>query len=149
MRAIIQRVSRARVLADHQQIGSINKGLVVLLGVAKGDADEDLEYIVRKTDGLRIFEDDQGKMNLTLAEAGGAILVVSQFTLLGDARKGRRPEFTSAASPEIGNEFYERYIEKLRLLGHTVATGKFGAMMELEIVNDGPVTILLDSKKLF
>ena len=149
MRAVIQRVSRAQVTVDGKVHGSIGIGLLVLLGVAADDSDADLAYLAEKTAGLRIFEDDAGKMNRSVEQAGGALLVVSQFTLLGDVRRGRRPSFDGAAPPQIADALYQRYVELLRGKGLNVQTGVFQAMMNVELVNDGPVTILLDSKKLF
>lgn len=149
MRAVIQRVSRAQVTVDGTVRGAIKNGLLVLLGVAADDGDADLAYLADKTAGLRIFEDDAGKMNLSVEDAGGALLVVSQFTLFGDIRRGRRPSFDNAAPPQMADALYQRYVELLRAKGLQVETGVFQAMMEVELVNDGPVTILLDSKKLF
>ena len=149
MRAVIQRVSEASVVVDHQSVGTIRQGLLVLLGVAQGDTSLDVDYLADKTTGLRIFEDDAGKMNLSVAEIGGSILVVSQFTLLGDCRKGRRPGFTAAAPPELADTLYEEYVTSLRNRGTTVATGVFRADMQVALVNDGPVTIMLDSRKQF
>lgn len=151
MRAVVQRVSRASVRVDGALIGEIEKGLLLLLGVGKEDTKEDLDYIYEKTLKLRIFEDENGKMNLSLLDVGGDIQVVSQFTLYGDARKGRRPSFSSSASPDIAECYYEELIERFRNtdgLGK-VATGEFGADMKVELLNDGPVTIMLDSKRLF
>jgi D-tyrosyl-tRNA(Tyr) deacylase len=130
-------------------VGSIGQGLLVFLGVGKNDGDEDISYIVDKLLHLRIFEDDQGKMNRSVLDIGGEILIVSQFTLFGDCRKGRRPSFADAAPPEQAEVLYEECIKRLRTAGITVATGKFREMMKVFILNDGPVTILLDSKKLF
>jgi D-tyrosyl-tRNA(Tyr) deacylase len=149
MRAVIQRVSRAQVTVDGSIRGSIGSGLLVLLGVAADDGDADLAYLVEKTAGLRIFEDDAGKMNRSVEDARGALLVVSQFTLFGDVRRGRRPSFDDAAPPQMAGALYQRYVELLRGKGLKVETGVFQAMMKVELVNDGPVTILLDSKKLF
>jgi D-tyrosyl-tRNA(Tyr) deacylase len=149
MRAVIQRVSRAQVTVDGKICGSIGTGLLVLLGVAADDSDADLAYLVEKTAGLRIFEDDAGKMNRSVEDAGGALLVVSQFTLFGDVRRGRRPSFDCAAPPQMADALYQRYVELLRGKGLQVETGVFQAMMKVELVNDGPVTILLDSRKLF
>ena len=149
MRAVIQRVSRARVAVDGKTAGEIGRGMLVLLGVAKTDAEADAEYLAEKTAGLRAFNDAAGKMNCSLAESGGAILVVSQFTLYGDCRKGRRPSFDQAAGVEQANALYERYVELLRARGLRVETGVFQARMEVELVNDGPVTLLLDSTKEF
>jgi D-tyrosyl-tRNA(Tyr) deacylase len=149
MRAVIQRVSRAQVTVNGAVRGAIKNGLLVLLGVAADDGDADLAYLADKTAGLRIFEDDAGKMNLSVEDAGGALLVVSQFTLFGDVRRGRRPSFDNAAPPQMADALYQRYVELLRAKGLQVDTGVFQAMMKVELVNDGPVTILLDSKKLF
>jgi D-tyrosyl-tRNA(Tyr) deacylase len=149
VRAVIQRVSEASVVVDRQSVGTIGQGLLVLLGVAQGDTSVDVDYLADKTTGLRIFEDDAGKMNLSVAEIGGSILVVSQFTLLGDCRKGRRPGFTAAAQPEIADTLYEEYVTSLRNRGMNVTTGIFRADMQVALVNDGPVTIMLDSRKQF
>jgi D-tyrosyl-tRNA(Tyr) deacylase len=149
VRAVVQRVSRAEVRVDGQVTGSIGRGLAVLLGVWKEDGEDDARLLADKLAALRIFEDDAGKMNLALAEVGGGVLVVSQFTLLGDVRKGNRPSFTEAAPPEAANALYERFCALLREKGLPVGTGVFRASMEVELVNDGPVTILLDSRKLF
>jgi len=149
MRAVVQRVSRGEVRVDGKAVGAVGQGFVVLLGVARGDGEADARALADKVAGLRVFEDAAGKMNLALAEVGGGLLVVSQFTLLGDARKGNRPSFVDAAGPEEGNALYERFCALLREKGLPVATGTFRAMMEVELVNDGPVTILLDSRKAF
>jgi D-tyrosyl-tRNA(Tyr) deacylase len=149
MRAIIQRVKRAQVSVEGKVVGSIGQGFLVLVGVGRGDTEQDAEYIAQKTAGLRVFEDSAGKMNLALADVKGSVLAVSQFTLYGDCRGGRRPSFVAAAPPEEGKRLYEVYVERLRGLGVPVQTGEFQAMMEVELVNDGPVTILLDSKKQF
>ena len=149
MRAVIQRVTEANVTVDDQTIGQIDRGLLVLLGVAEGDTEKDLDYLFEKTIGLRIFEDEDGKMNLGLKEVEGQLLVVSQFTLLGDTRKGKRPSFIGAAAPEIGNRFYEQFVARAREQSITTETGRFGADMKVALVNDGPVTILLDSRKAF
>lgn len=149
MRAVVQRVSEARVTVDGEVVGAIGPGLCVLLGVAEDDTLEDVTYTASKVVGLRIFEDDDGKMNRSLADQGGAMLVVSQFTLLGDCRKGRRPSFITAAGPEQGNELYEAFCEKVREQGIEVATGRFRAMMDVSLVNQGPVTLLIDSWKTF
>ncbi len=130
-------------------MGRIGSGLLVLLGVANGDDDNDARYLAEKVVGLRVFEDDQGKMNRSVVEQGGAILVVSQFTLLGDVRRGRRPSFTDAAPPQEANRLYEVFAAEAAARGAPVATGRFQAHMEVELVNDGPVTLLLDSRKLF
>ncbi len=149
MRAVIQRVSRAEVRVDGQVTGRVAKGFLVLLGVARDDGEADARALADKVASLRIFEDAAGKMNLALAEVGGGALVVSQFTLLGDARKGNRPSFTDAAPPEAANALYETFCARLRENGLPVATGVFRAHMDVELVNDGPVTILLDSRKSF
>lgn len=147
MRAVIQRVTRARVSVDGQVIGEIGAGLMVLLGVAVEDNSAAATYLAEKTANLRIFEDAEGKMNRSLLDTGGAALVVSQFTLYGDTRGGRRPGFTRAARPEQANPLYEEYVKALRDLGIRVETGKFQAFMQVELVNDGPTTILMDSEK--
>ncbi len=149
MRACIQRVTRAQVSVDERVIGNIGEGLVVLLGVARQDSQADVDYMVNKITQLRIFPDDDGKMNRSLLDAGGQMLVVSQFTLLGDARKGRRPSFIAAADPAEGNAWYEQFVQQVRALGVDVATGKFQSHMLVELVNDGPVTLLVDSDKTF
>jgi D-tyrosyl-tRNA(Tyr) deacylase len=149
MRAVVQRVNRGEVRVDGVTVGAVGRGLVVLLGVARGDEEEDARALADKVAALRIFEDPAGKLNLALAEVGGGVLVVSQFTLLGDARKGNRPSFIDAAPPELGNALYERFCALLRQRGLAVATGVFRATMALELVNDGPVTILLDSRRAF
>ncbi|MCC6492474.1 MAG: D-tyrosyl-tRNA(Tyr) deacylase [Pirellulales bacterium] len=145
MRACVQRVSSARVVVDGEIVGEVGRGLLVLLGVAVEDDEGDLRWMVDKIVGLRVFEDADGKMNLALADAGGELLVVSQFTLLGDCRKGRRPSFIGAAPPEKGERMYEQFVEAARAAGAGVATGRFRATMQVELVNDGPVTILIDS----
>ena len=149
MRAVVQRVSRGEVRVDGQVVGAVGQGLVVLLGVARGDGEADARALADKVAGLRVFEDAAGKMNLALAEVGGGLLVVSQFTLLGDARRGNRPSFIDAAGPEEGKALYLRFCALVREKGVPVATGTFRAMMEVDLVNDGPVTILLDSRKAF
>ncbi|MGA7392161.1 MAG: D-aminoacyl-tRNA deacylase [Terrimicrobiaceae bacterium] len=149
MRGVIQRVSKARVLVDGRVTGEIGTGLVVLLGVGKGDTSDMAKYLAEKTATLRIFADHAGKMNRSLLDIGGAALVVSQFTLYGDARGQRRPSFIKAAPPDEANRLYEECCAALRGLGVRVETGIFQAMMALELTNDGPVTILLDSEKLF
>ena len=146
MRAVIQRVSKAQVTVAGRTIGAIEDGLLVLLGVAVGDSERDLRYLVEKTIHLRIFDDENGKMNRSLEDTGGSVLVVSQFTLLADCRKGRRPSFHGAAPPAEGEEMYRRYVAALRTLGLNVATGEFGAMMQVSLCNCGPVTIILDSQ---
>ncbi|MDK9712098.1 D-aminoacyl-tRNA deacylase [Acidaminobacter sp.] len=149
MRAVIQRVRRSSVTVDERVTGEIGHGLMVLLGVEEKDTDKDLDYMVDKIPNLRIFEDADGKMNLSLLDVSGELLVVSQFTLLGDARKGRRPGFTDAARPEMANAMYETLVSRIAALGVKVETGQFQAHMMVDILNDGPVTILLDSHKLF
>jgi D-tyrosyl-tRNA(Tyr) deacylase len=149
VRAVVQRVSRARVVVDRQVTGAIDAGVAVLLGVGREDTPADAAYIADKVAHLRIFEDAQGKMNRSLLETRGAALVVSQFTLYGDVRKGRRPGFDEAAPPELANALYEECVRALRALGVHVETGVFRAHMAVELTNDGPVTILLDSAKLF
>ena len=149
MRAVLQRVTRASVRVGGETVGEIGSGLVVLLGVAREDEEADALYLVEKVLNLRVFEDAEGRMNLSLAEAGGALLAVSQFTLYGDVRKGRRPSWFDAAPPELARPLYEFFVAEARARGARVETGSFQAMMEVELVNDGPVTILLDSRKLF
>lgn len=149
MRAVVQRVDRASVTVDNKVVGQVDKGLMVLFGVAPDDTDKDLNYIVDKVAGLRIFEDDQDKMNLSVQDVGGSILAVSQFTLYGDCRKGKRPSFDGAAKPELANSYYEKFVAALRDKGIKVETGVFRAHMLVELVNNGPVTMLLDSKKQF
>jgi D-tyrosyl-tRNA(Tyr) deacylase len=149
MRAVVQRVSRARVSVDGQTSGEIGLGLLVLLGVGAGDARTDADYLAEKTIGLRIFEDNDGKMNLSVAEVGGALLVVSQFTLFGDARRGKRPSFEAAAPPVQARELYEYFVERVRGAGLRCETGRFQETMRVELVNEGQVTILLDSAKVF
>jgi D-tyrosyl-tRNA(Tyr) deacylase len=149
MRAVVQRVSRASVRVGDEITGAIEKGLLVLLGVGQEDSDVDADYLAEKVAGLRIFEDEAGKMNLGVADVGGAVLAVSQFTLFGDVRRGKRPSFDAAARPERARELYEYFVERVRGLGLRCETGRFQAMMEVELVNSGPVTILLDSKKTF
>lgn len=147
MRACIQRVTSAQVTVDGEVVGQIQRGLLVLLGVAQGDTEKDLGFLVDKIVGLRIFDDADGKMNLGLKEIGGALLIVSQFTLLGDCRKGRRPSFVEAAAPETASAMYQQFVQHARALGVPVETGVFQANMQVALVNDGPVTILLDSRK--
>lgn len=149
MRAVIQRVSGASVTVAGEKVGEIGPGILVLLGVSREDSEQDAEYLADKTLNLRIFEDDEGKMNLSLLDSGGELLVVSQFTLYGDARKGRRPSFIKAALPDRANELYEHFVETARRSVRKVECGRFQAMMDVELVNDGPVTILLDSNKEF
>ncbi len=147
MRAVIQRVKHATVSVQGEEIGRIAAGLLVLLGVGRDDTEEDVRYVARKIAEMRIFADSAGKTNLSLADTGGAILLVSQFTLYADTRKGRRPSFLDAAPPEMGKAFVERCAEIWREMKITVETGQFGAQMEVLLLNDGPVTILLDSKE--
>jgi D-aminoacyl-tRNA deacylase len=149
MRAVLQRVTRASVTVDGSIVGQIGVGWLVLLGVAKGDSDDDADRLADKVAVLRGFEDDAGKMNRSVAEAGGGVLVVSQFTLLADCRGGRRPSFTDAADPADAERLYLRFAERLRASGLPVATGVFRADMKVELLNDGPVTFLLDSRKAF
>jgi D-tyrosyl-tRNA(Tyr) deacylase len=149
MRAVVQRVSSASVTVDGEVVGEIGKGFLVLLGVAADDTQEDVNYLAAKVAGLRVFEDDEGKMNRALADAGGGVLVVSQFTLLGDCRKGRRPSFVSAAPPEQAEALYRGFVAELRGQGIPVETGQFQVHMDVALVNDGPVTLLLDSRKCF
>ena len=149
MRAVVQRVAEADVSAEGRTTGSIGPGLVVLLGVEEGDSERDADYMADKITGLRLFEDEAGKMNLSIKDAGGKILAVSQFTLLGDARKGKRPSFSSAARPEEANRLYRYFISKVNDCGVATEEGVFQAEMMVRIYNDGPVTILLDSRKLF
>ena len=149
MRAVVQRVSRARVTVDARTTGQIERGLVVLLGVATGDTPQDAAYLAQKIAGLRIFDDAEGKMNLSVADVSGAVLAVSQFTLYGDVRRGKRPSFDAAARPEQARTLYEAFMEQVRALGLRCEAGQFQAHMQVELVNDGPVTILLDSQKTF
>jgi D-tyrosyl-tRNA(Tyr) deacylase len=149
MRAVLQRVTRASVEVDGECVGRIGVGWLVLLGVARGDTDDDADRLAEKVVNLRAFEDDQSKMNRNVAEAGGAVLVVSQFTLLGDCRAGRRPSFTEAADPAEAERLYRHFAARIQAAGLEVATGVFRAMMKVELVNDGPVTLLLDSRKQF
>lgn len=146
MRAVLQRVSHASVVVDDQTIGQIGKGLLVLLGVGQGDTAADLQYVLEKTINLRIFPDQDDKMNLSLLDIQGALLVVSQFTLYGDTRKGRRPSFVSAMEPSTAAKMVDEFVEKARQLGIEVATGQFGANMNVSLTNQGPVTIIIDSK---
>jgi len=147
VRAVVQRVSRAKVSVNGEITGEIGRGLLVLLGVGAGDTRADADYLAEKTIGLRIFEDAGRKMNLSVAEIAGALLVVSQFTLYGDVRRGKRPSFDAAAPPQAARELYEYFVEKIRAAGLRCETGRFQEMMQVELVNEGPVTILLDSKK--
>jgi D-tyrosyl-tRNA(Tyr) deacylase len=149
MRAVIQRVDRASVKINHQELSSINEGILVFLGVEKQDTEVDADYILEKTINLRIFEDEQEKMNLSLLDVNGAMMVVSQFTLLADCVKGRRPSFVKAEDPARANELYDYFIRKASQKVNNLATGKFQEMMKIELINNGPVTILLDSRKSF
>ena len=146
MRAVVQRVRSARVTVEGAVVGEIGKGLLVLLGITHDDSAEGANWLAEKIVGLRIFEDDAGKMNHSLDEVGGAMLIVSQFTLYGDCRKGRRPSFVEAAPPEVAMPLYEGFIRAVQSLGVAVGTGRFGAMMQVELVNDGPVTLIVDAK---
>lgn len=146
MKAVLQRVRRASVTVDGQIVGQIGQGILALLGVEQGDTEADARQLADKTIDLRIFDDAQGKMNLSLADVHGSLLVVSQFTLLGDCRKGRRPSFTGAAPPELAEKLYETFIAAAGIRGIPIATGRFRAMMDVELVNDGPVTLILDSR---
>lgn len=146
---MVQRVSRCRVTVNGRSVGEIGTGILVLLGVGKADNQEAADYLAEKILGLRIFEDDAGKMNLSVQDKRGQVLVVSQFTLYGDVRRGKRPSFDAAARPEEARRLYEYFVEKIRAAGLRCETGEFQAMMEVELVNDGPVTILLDSEKTF
>ena len=149
MRAVVQRVARASVRVGDETTGEIGKGLLVLLGVAHEDTEADADYLAEKIGGLRIFEDDAGKMNLSALEVGGAVLAVSQFTLFGDVRRGKRPSFDAAARPELARRLYDYFVERVRKLGLRCETGRFQEMMQVELINSGPVTILMDSKKGF
>ena len=149
MRAVVQRVTRARVTVDAKIVGEISNGLVVLLGIARDDTKLDAAYLAEKITALRIFDDDEGKMNLAVREVSGGVLIVSQFTLYGDVRRGLRPSWIEAAAPEVAEPLYDFFVRQTRTMIDEVATGSFRAMMQVEVVNDGPVTILLDSKKLF
>ena len=149
MRAVLQRVTRASVRVGGETVGEIGAGFLVLLGIARDDTEQDARYTLEKIVGLRVFEDEEGRMNSSLAETGGALIVVSQFTLYGDARRGRRPSWSDAAPPESAEALYEFFVREARRVVTRVETGSFRCMMEVELVNDGPVTILLDSKKLF
>ena len=149
MRAVVQRVSSARVIIEGGEYSHIGAGLLVLLGVEKEDTAEDAEALARRIVELRIFEDEAGKMNRSIAETGGRILAVSQFTLLGDCRKGRRPSFDPAAPPEVARMLYQRFVNEIEALGIPVATGVFQAMMDVELTNQGPATFILDSRKRF
>ena len=149
MRAVVQRAERAHVTVDDEVVGRIGQGLVVFVGVAQGDTEADADYLAGKVRGLRIFEDDDRRMNRSAADVGGGVLVISQFTLLGDARKGRRPSFVTAAAPDVGERLYMHFANRLAAAGVETARGRFGAHMKIHVENDGPVTILLDSQKRF
>jgi D-tyrosyl-tRNA(Tyr) deacylase len=149
MRAVVQRVREARVLVDRVEVGAIGEGLLVYLGIGKSDADADLAYLAEKVAGLRVFRDAAAAMNRSVVDVGGRALVVSQFTLYGDVRRGKRPSFIDAMEPAGAEAMYERFVHRLEALGVPCARGAFGAMMDVHSVNDGPVTILLDSKKQF
>lgn len=149
MRAVVQRVSRAQVTSGDETLGAIGPGLVVFLGIHGNDGPDEIEWMAEKVLGLRIFEDEGGKMNRSLLDIGREILIVSQFTLYGDCRKGRRPGFSAAAPPAVADPVYHRFLEEIRRRGIPAATGRFQASMAVELVNDGPVTLLLDSDKLF
>ena len=149
MRAVVQRVSRAKVTVDSWTAGEIGMGLLVLLGVGREDTENDVSYLAEKVIGLRVFEDGEGKMNRGILDVGGSMLVVSQFTLYGDVRRGKRPSFDAAAVPETARRLYELFVERIRAAGLRCETGRFQEMMQVELVNEGPVTILLDSSKLF
>ena len=149
MRAVIQRVTRAAVMVNGEVIGEIGKGLVVLVGIARDDTKVEAAYLLDKITNLRIFDDDEGKMNLSVKDVDGGLLIISQFTLYGDVRRGLRPSWIDAAPPEIAEPLYDFFVRQARSVIDEVATGRFQAMMQVELVNDGPVTILLDSQKLF
>jgi D-aminoacyl-tRNA deacylase len=149
MRAVVQRVSRAKVTVNEWIAGEIGMGLLVLLGVGQADTEADVSYLAEKIAGLRIFEDDDGKMNRSVREVGGSVLAVSQFTLYGDVRRGKRPSFDDAAPPDHARRLYDLFVERIRAAGLRCETGRFQEMMQVELVNDGPVTILLDSGKAF
>jgi D-tyrosyl-tRNA(Tyr) deacylase len=149
MRAVVQRVSRAEVRVEGRVVGAIGRGLLVLVGIARDDTPETGKVLAEKVANLRIFDDEQGRMNRSLLEAGGGVLCVSQFTLYGDCRKGRRPSYDRAAPPEAARALYESFVESLRAQGVKVETGEFRAMMDVELVNDGPVTLLLDTERVF
>jgi D-tyrosyl-tRNA(Tyr) deacylase len=149
MRAVLQRVTRASVRVDGEVVGEIDGGLLVLLGIAQDDTERDAGYLLEKILGLRIFDDEDGVMNLSVAETGGALLIVSQFTIYGDVRRGRRPSWINAAAPETAEPLYNLFVEQARRSETHVETGSFRKMMKVELINDGPVTILLDSRKLF
>lgn len=145
MRAVVQRVTQSAVTVDGEQVGAIGPGLMILLGVSRDDLDADADDLAKKIAHLRIFEDEDGKMNRSLVETGGAMLVVSQFTLLGDCRKGRRPSFVAAAPPQKAEALYKRFTDQVRAMGIDVSTGKFRAMMQVSLINDGPVTLIVET----
>jgi len=149
MRAVVQRVSHARVSVGDEVTGEIQLGLLVLLGVGQADTEADANYVAEKVSGLRIFEDDQGKMNLSLQDVGGSVLAVSQFTLYGDVRRGKRPSFDAAAPPDKARQLYQLFVDRIRAAGLRCETGRFQEMMRVDLTNEGPVTILLDSTKAF
>lgn len=149
MRAVVQRVTRASVTVDGEVVGEIGSGLVVLLGIARDDTEKDAAYLVEKIGDLRVFDDEDGRMSTSVKDIGGGMLVVSQFTLYGDVRRGLRPSWIDAAPPEMAEPLYDFFVQKARAILDNVATGSFRAMMKVELVNDGPVTILLDSRRLF
>lgn len=149
MRAVIQRVTRAKVTVEEQVTGEIGNGLVVLLGIAQDDTREDADYLANKIAALRIFDDEAGKMNVSVKDIAGGLLVISQFTLYGDVRRGLRPSWSDAAQPEVAEPLYEYFVAKMRDISGRVEAGSFRKMMQVELVNDGPVTIMLDSRKLF
>ncbi len=149
MRAVVQRVSRAQVTVNGEIKAQIGLGLLILLGVGRDDTEADATYLAEKVSGLRVFEDDQGKMNRSVQDVGGSVLIVSQFTLYGDVRRGKRPSFDAAAPPEKARQIYELFVEQIRAAGLRCETGRFQEMMQVELVNEGPVTILLDSGKAF
>jgi D-tyrosyl-tRNA(Tyr) deacylase len=149
MRAVVQRVSRAKVTVKGETAGEIGRGLLVLLGIGQTDTEADADYLADKIAGLRVFEDESGRMNLAAVDVNGAVLVISQFTLYGDVRRGKRPSFDAAAPPQRARELYEYLVQRIRTTGLRCETGRFQEMMQVELVNDGPVTILLDSTKAF
>jgi D-tyrosyl-tRNA(Tyr) deacylase len=149
MRAVIQRVKEARVEVEGEVAGRIGEGILLFLGIRKDDTQDDIKYLVEKVLGLRMFDDDAGKMNLSITDVGGEILVVSQFTLYGDCRKGRRPSFDEAASPDMAERLYDIFVEEVKKRGINVQTGRFRAIMDIHLTNSGPVTILLDSRRVF
>lgn len=149
MRVVVQRVTRAKVTVDEELVGEIGNGFVVLLGIARDDTKLDAAYLAEKITALRIFDDEEGTMNLSLKDVNGGMLIVSQFTLYGDVRRGLRPSWIDAAAPEVAEPLYDFFVRQMRTMINPVATGSFRAMMQVELLNDGPVTILLDSKKLF